>query len=262
MLIRITVINEQGHPLPATLRINGGQGYGLYQSDIGLNGVTIDSENMPGVLSPDTMWTVSSPGYQSLIVSGNAIQQESEFTLVKSNATILLVSGMAAGVLLFSLEKQGRRVKGFSDMAPMAQTGIVIGGLGVLAYLLLKGNTGNDTVSNAARNEYEAELAKGNYPTISETEAEQYSAELRTAFDDCGTDDGVVNDVMERMQNRQDLLLLVATYGTRSYKGCFDGDYFSEHSYSLPQAMRSEHSTGRIREINDMFASRGINYQF
>lgn len=196
--------------------------------------------------------------------SDKIAQSEKENKAIALLANLKTIGIIGAGALgLYLITKKKKRVTGFKDLAPGAQSAIILGGVGFAAYyLLFKNKTGSGGLPNQALSALQQLAAQGVYPSFSAAQAEGYAATLRTAFDDCGTDNSAVTSVMNAIQNQADILLLVSTYGTRGYKGCFDGDYFSNHEYNLSEAITSELSASDIDTINNQFSAKGIDFKF
>lgn len=265
MLIRIAVKNEQGQVIPAKLQIIGGQGYGNFTSGISTNGFSLDTDEFAGLTDPSTQIIFSSPGYNSLAITGNALQPENDVVLLKSNTTALLLAGaIVATGLLYNGSKRKKRVRGFNDLSPATKNIVVLAGVGLAAYLIIKGGKPPGSQLPVLADKMLQELAaKGIYPTITAAQAESFSGALRTAFNDCGTDENAVFAVMNRMLNDADIWTLVKQYGVRAYKGCFnESDWFTEHEWNLSEAMASELSGSDIATINSSFEAKGMSFKF
>jgi len=215
------------------------------------------------------LFTASAPGYQTLTANFSDLSDTYTFTLSKSNvATYVLIGGavVGLGIAIANMKKKKRtkKMSGFTDLTPQAQTAATVGIAAIVAYLVIfKGNRpSGQALADKAAGDLQTLAAAGMHPTLSPSQAESYAGILRTAFDDCGTDEDAINSVMNNLSNDADIALLLSTYGTRPYKGCFDGDFFSTHSFNLAEAMTSELSSNAIAYINASFASRGINFKF
>lgn len=105
-------------------------------------------------------------------------------------------------------------------------------------------------------------IKNGVKPTMSQAQFSGYATSLREAFDGCGTDNKVWENVFKAMKNEADVLALIATYGTRTYDGCnWEGDWTDKTS-GLPGAINAELSSSEIGKLNASLSSKGINYQF
>lgn len=184
-----------------------------------------------------------------------------------ANAALLLLLGAGVGVGAYHYSrKRNKKTMGAADaprqISPLVQTLIAVGGLGVVAYFLLRSKEPNTDLPNYADAELKRLIAAGHGPTISESEASGYAATIVSAANDCGTDENAIWSVMQQMQNTADILLLISVYGIREYKGCFDGDYFGYHRNNLAETLTSELSAGWISDINQLFSNRGIAFKF
>jgi len=227
--------------------------------------VMLDSANHYGLFDSNVYLVISADGFETSTIDASVLASDVEFTLDEKPGSQLLIAAASVGGLLYLMnKKKSKKISGFdlNQVPPVAKTAIVLSGLGLLAWLLLKSKNGNTAVADKAKAEYDAGYAAGDYPSITNLEAETYASTLKTAFDDCGTDNDAVTSVFSNMSKRQDVLLLIFTYGTRGYKGCFDGDYFSNHEYNLPQALTSELSASELADINSLLSQRGVNYKF
>lgn len=201
-------------------------------------------------------------GYYDTAAPANSLAETTDFILEKK-PNILLPVVIGAGALLL-ISRKGKKVKGFLDnMPPMAKNAIVLGGVGIAAwYLIFRNKDDNDDLPKNAANELAQLAAQGIYPTFSEAQASGMASTIVSAADDCGTDESAMWQVMQHIENKADILLLAKVYGIREYKGCFDGDYLSWHRRNLAETLTSELSGGWIQDINDLFASKGINFKF
>lgn len=210
--------------------------------------------------------TASAPGYYDATTpsAGLLLYSGSDFRLQpkRLSTAVLLLAGAAVG-LAVARRKRKRKVGAFDvkNIPPLAQNLIVVGALGITAYLLLKGKSPNKDLPNFAATELDKLIAAGNGPTISESEAAGFSATIVAAADDCGTDEDAIWNVMLQLNNTADVLLLIKVYGIRQYKGCFDGDFFGYHNRNLAETLTSELSGTWIGNINQLFINRGINFK-
>lgn len=267
-----TIINVKGangaYLGGSSIRVQSKDGYGditLQPLSAGNFAIDLAGGDFANVDPSTIILTASAPGYQSVSVSGANLQPENDFILAKANyVTPLLIGGAIAAVAAIALSKSKKKVAGFETLPPAAKTAIVLGGVGVVAWLILKGGKpSGQALADKASVELQELAKQGIYPTFSNTQAEAYAGELRSAFNDCGTDEDSVMSVMNAIQNQADIVQLVSVYGTRGYKGCFDsGNYFSDVNYNLAEAMTSELSSSYIAAINSGFAAKGISFKF
>ena len=149
-------------------------------------------------------------------------------------------------------------------MHPIAKSLLVLGAsyltYRVLDKLLKK--KPDDLQEPAAAQTELARLAQmGIYPTHSNAEFESYSNAIVQAVWDCGTDEDAITNVIEQMNNEADIYALIAVYGVRAYKGCFEG-WFTLVERSLTGTLSSELDASEKSDINDILAQRGIAFRF
>lgn len=205
------------------------------------------------------------PAGSSVQQKAAAYERANNAIIEKSNLVKYAAVGIGAALLVIaSQKKKKKKVSGFKDLPPQAQNAIVIGAVGLASYFLIFGkkNNYNQGLPDAAGNDLDYLANMGQYPTISATEAESYAGMLVGAFNDCGTDEEIVYNVFRNLNNTADVLLLVKTYGVRDYKGCFSGDYFSDHHFNLGEALADELSAGEISKVNEILSQKGIDYKF
>lgn len=272
MLYTILVKTGADKPIPGAKVTFTRAGTVLTSLTTGQDGrVTIDDTMDGGLLQTGVNATASAAGYYDLGIDASQITELWYFQLSKKTDTMLLLAGGIAGGLLLagafnSRKGKRRKVSGIGDgIDPNVKTGLLVaGGIAVLYYVneWLGGDTTRGQLPDAAASELAQLKASGTVPTMTDTEAETYASELVAAFDDCGTDMNAVENVFRQMHNRADVLLLIKTYGVRSFKGCFDGDYFSSHTWNLAQAMTAEFSSSNFEDVNKILADNGVNYTF
>ncbi len=271
MLYTILVKTGADKPIPGAKVTFTRAGSVLTSLTTGADGkLTIDDTMDGGLLQEGVYATASAAGYYDLGIDASQITELWYFQLSKKADTMLWVAGGLAGGLIlagaFNSRKKKRKVSGIADgIDPNVKTGLLVaGGIAVLYYLneWLGSDATRGHLPDAAATELQQLQANGTVPTLTATEAETYASELVAAFDDCGTDMDAVENVFRQMHNRADVLLLIKTYGVRSFKGCFDGDYFSSHTWNLAQAMTAEFSDSNFADVNKILADNGVNYTF
>lgn len=272
MLYTILVKTAGDKPIPGAKVTFTRAGTVLTSLVTGADGrTTIDDEMDGGLLQQGVYATASATGFYDLGIDASQITELWYFQLSKKQGTALWVAGGLIGGLILagtfgSRKKKRQKVSGIGDnINPNVKTGILVaGGIAALYYLneWLGGDSTRGQLPDAAASELITLQASGMIPTLTATEAETYASELVAAFDDCGTDMNAVENVFRQMLNRADVLLLIKTYGVRSFKGCFDGDYFSSHTWNLAQAMTAEFSASNFADVNKILADNGVNYTF
>jgi len=232
--------------------------------------ITIDSETDGGLLTADTTVTATKEGYNDTSTPASFLQPDNYFLLTRrSPVAFILAAGAGIGLLGYAALSRGRRIGGFFDgVDPRVKTGLAVaGGLGLL-YIGYK-IFGSDHQAQQLPDQADAELSRladqGELPTITAVQAEGMASSIVAAFNDCDPLDlstpALINE-LQKLNNKADLLLLIKVFGVRSYKGCFDGDYFSNHNYNLNQAVSSELNFLDIALVNRILANKGINYSF
>lgn len=269
---KITVLNDAGTPLSGAVVAFGAQdGYGdVLKQTTGADGSVNIDESVTGSLQGVPVYaTASYPGLETYTWSGAQMTGDKTITLPKDSTATAILLGSGAVAALWLLNRKKKKVSGFfGDLSPMTKNIMVLGAVGGGLWLLLKsgllgaGEGSGAALATAAANQLQVLAASGNGPTISAVQAEGFASSLRTAFDDCGTDTDTVNSVFASINNTADVLLLVSTYGTRAYKGCFDGDWFSDHAYNLSEALTSELSGSDLSTLNNNLSAKGIDYKF
>lgn len=91
--------------------------------------------------------------------------------------------------------------------------------------------------------------------SFSDTEYRNMANKLEEAFYGswlfgAGTDENAVYAVFNRLNNKADLLKLVAAYGT------------DKNSRTLNQALQSELTNSELAHVNNILTNKGIYYQF
>lgn len=268
MRIAINTNNGNGQPVPGAVIT-------FYKDGNAFNQVAFPSNT--GVLYFDTVSDadlfadgvtvrITASGYNTAGLSASELTHDFEFTLRPNGlqTALLAGAGLAAGLLYFSTRKKGKKkVSGFKDFAPGAQSAIIFGGIGLLAYFLIfKKNSSGAALKDAADKELAELAAAGIRPTMTVTQAQSYAGAILSAINDCGTDEDALYSIFSEMQNKADVLQLVSVYGVRDYKGCFDGDYFGSHSYNLSEALTAELTDSEKAIINNSLSSKGIDYKF
>lgn len=267
MIYTISIQDEAGKPISgATVTFSRGDTVLTAMAANSGGMVSLNDQSDDALLEEDVSVRASAPGYFDSGVSGNALLQDWTFTMQeKPSYGKYIAIGGAAALLLVLAASGGRKkkVSGFFDgMSTGAKLGLAAAGGLAVYYLFFKKDASAQQLAQQAGAALADLQKQGVNPTISATQAEDFASALVTAFDDCGTDEGTVKSVFNQLQNTADVLLLIQVYGVRDYKGCFDGDWFSDHSRNLAQGLTSELSTSDIADLNATMKSKGINYAF
>lgn len=266
-LITLHLVDGDGKPVKnATVTwLRGGKPFNTVRVPSNTGVIYLDSNDDSELLADGVRVRGTAFGYTTTETDALNLARYGDFTFtMPANGLGTAVAvGAGLGALLFFTAGKKKKISGFDKLPPAAQTGIVFGGLGLIAYFLFfnKKPAGAALVSAAAA-ALDGLSLQGILPTISNAQAEAFASSLRAAFDDCGTDEATVMTVMQRMYGAADVWLLIYTYGTRPYKGCFDGDFFGDHSYNLSEAINKELSAYWVNAINNQFATNGIDFKF
>lgn len=144
---------------------------------------------------------------------------------------------------------------------------VAIAGGGVLFLMWFFGGkdpkAGDSAQINNAADQKLNELGNsGIQPTISNADAENLSAVIVEATDDCGTDEEAIYDAFAQLHNEADLWRLVKVFNVRMIHSCFGGNYFGNTPYNLPQIITEELSSSERGTLNSILAQKGITYRF
>lgn len=156
----------------------------------------------------------------------------------------------------------------YKELPPWAK-GVIIVGSALVAYLAAKSII--DRIKKDASPENKeaidaanalVELSKqGIVPSFSASQYDGWAGAIVQAVNDCGTDEGAIYNVFSQMKNEADVQKLIAVYGVRDYKGCFE-NYFGMVSRGLSGTLSSELSTGEKDYLNGILQSKGITTRF
>lgn len=100
-------------------------------------------------------------------------------------------------------------------------------------------------------------LKTGEVPSFTNAEYVNMSDILAKAFDGFGTDEAAVYSVFQKMKNKTDVLNLIDIYGYRP-----EGRKFFGVDENLINSLKNELSASELKKVNDILASKGINYAF
>ncbi|NBX26671.1 MAG: hypothetical protein EBR55_00235 [Chitinophagia bacterium] len=171
-------------------------------------------------------------------------------------------------------------MKFYNDLPNWAKGVVAIGGVaivGVFGYKIYQDVKRKRDVRDASKSADEAtkELKRlsfnGVNPTITKTQAINFSEKLVQAMNGCGTDEKMVYSVFNALKNDADIYLLISSFGVRYYTPCgasqpvsyarwlfndktFGGDLGTWLSYDL--------SSSEIDSINNILSKKGIKYSF
>lgn len=161
--------------------------------------------------------------------------------------------------------------KYYSDLPGWAKGVVVVGSLGIVAIIVMqvysrvKKEAGMrqalQTIKETDK-ELQDNIKAGVKPTITKSQADGWSGQIQKAFDGCDPLDtavGTVTNIFLQLKNDSDFLLLVKSYGVRSYDQCgwgagdFQGDLY--------QAIQDELSINERNLLNYTLAKQKITYK-
>lgn len=237
-----------------------------YQTQTGA--IEIDADDT-GLLDSGNMIEVSASSYYTWIGDTGFFNAYSSFTvLLRSKPSIIkyLAIGAVVGAGIgFSVGRPGKGkkvVKGFNDMPPAAQTAIVFAGIGLVGlgvWWFLKDRDQSDETPATAKQELERLADRGIFPTMSAGKAATMKSALVAAFNNAGTDEDQVFQVMGQLRNEADVYQLIVVYDVQSYASHVPG--MSDRG-NLIESLYNELSADDIGVINNILRSNGVNYQF
>jgi len=136
--------------------------------------------------------------------------------------------------------------------------GIAIWGIKKLSDIFGPGSP-NDPKNDDAMSALDQEIA--NTPgTSNYTQAQfnSWAGSLQAAMEGMGTDENMIYSIIDKMQSKLDVLLLIKAFGIRYYKEfAMVGE-----NYMLDQWFQNELSQGAIDDINETLQGKGINFYF
>lgn len=154
---------------------------------------------------------------------------------------------------------------------------VVVGGVAFVSWKVYQGIKKREMIRRAnevakqAATDLQVLAQRGIYPSYSASQYEVFSQELAVAMAGCGTDDGMILNVMRAMHNDADVLRLIQVFGIRPYEPCFYTNpidhatwVFNKEAFlgTLGVWFAWDLSTGNIEDINDILQSKGIQFRF
>lgn len=171
-------------------------------------------------------------------------------------------------------------MKIYKELPPWAKGVAVVGTIAIVYFTAksflgrvkkqaeMKANLQESTVASAEL----AELKRqGINPTLQPSMIQSIITSLMDAMDGCGTNESRVYENFRKLNNIADLQLLIKTWGVRYYRPCAASQPVSYAKWlwdnkafggSLSTWLNYELTSSEISKINDIFASKGINYKF
>jgi len=171
-------------------------------------------------------------------------------------------------------------MKFYNDLPNWAKGLVAVGGIaivGIFGFKIYQDIKRKKDLKQAGQSADEAnsELqnlsSKGIKPTITNTQATNFSSSLVQAMNGCGTDENMMYNIFYKLKNDADIYLLIRQFGVRFYTPCpasnpisyakfliddksFGGDLATWLSYDL--------SSTEIGKINTILKNNKIKYQF
>jgi hypothetical protein len=171
-------------------------------------------------------------------------------------------------------------MKFYNDLPNWAKGLVAVGGIaivGIFGFKIYQDIKRKRDLKQAGQSADEAnsELqnlsSKGIKPTITTTQATNFSSSLVQAMNGCGTDENMIYSIFSKMKNDADIYLLIKQFGVRYYTPCpatnpvsyakfliddkaFGGDLATWLSYDL--------TSTEIGKVNTILSKNKIKYQF
>ena len=97
--------------------------------------------------------------------------------------------------------------------------------------------------------------------TISKSQSESFASGIYSALDGNGSDEGAVESIFKSLVNEADVLAIIKSYGTRTLYGEL---FWRTETYTgdLAGSLRDELSSSELNKINNILASKNINFRF
>jgi hypothetical protein len=140
----------------------------------------------------------------------------------------------------------------------LAIAGVAIWGISKLDSIFGSGSP-NDPKQQDFLTQLDKEiLATPGTGTYSEAQFDQFGDLLQAAMEGMGTDENAIYSVMDKMQSKLDVLLLIKAFGIRYYQEFLNVG----ENYTLDQWFQNELSQSAIDDINAGLAAKGIVFYF
>jgi hypothetical protein len=146
---------------------------------------------------------------------------------------------------------------------------LIVGGLvigGVLIYELIKYKPTPDqqkTLDDAQKMLDILHYQYGIDPSLPIAQYSSYASTIRTAVDDCGTDENSIYRVFEALNNEADIYMLIIKCKILSYKGCFtQGGWLGNIHKTLPEVITSDMTDSEVNKVNSILSDKDIQYRF
>jgi hypothetical protein len=175
---------------------------------------------------------------------------------------------------------QNKLIEVYKGLPDWARGLTIVGGIGILFYI---GYTAVRRVrkvaelqkdlqeSDTAQSDLEKLRRQGIVPTISDTQIQNIVNSLREAMNGCGTDESLVYNQFEKLNNIADAQKLISMWGVQYYRPCAVEQPISYSIYlanpkkfggNLSTWLNYDLSKSEIKKINDILAKKNINFKF
>jgi hypothetical protein len=165
----------------------------------------------------------------------------------------------------------------YYENQPAAVKVIAVAGLGLLGYTLYRSIKRKQDEADALRAAQSAASdlqnlqAQGVVPSYTDTQFLTWVNALVQAMNGCGTDNEMIYDVFDWMENEADLKKLMVSFGIQYYEPCWLHSplesaiwQFNDKAYGgdLTTWLYYDLTTSEIGKINSILRGKGINFQF
>jgi len=261
-LLTARVVNESGAGMLA----------GFFFVDI--NGTRITEEY---VTDNNGYFHVTVPDFNSDKIFVNIYSTEEyepvvkTFTELTNDGTVVLIKKtkdkinwpivLGASTILLSMGK--RKVGAISEGN---KTLLIVGGLGFAVWQIFKYKPSPEQKAylEQAASRLKQLADDGIVPSLPLAQFTSLALAIRNAVYDCGTNEPVIYNSFETLNNEADLYQLILSFGIQKYKGCFEGeDFFSGNIHNtLSEAIISDLTSSEIGTVNAILSSKSINFKF
>jgi hypothetical protein len=228
------------------------------------------------------IWT-NTPEYRAILIKADGLKDvlipfteferyypsAMEIYLDEGSSNTMLMIAAAGAVFLFASKDRKKKSVGkvplfkYWDGLPPIAKGILAVGGSVVVYSVVKKllkDDPSDDEPKTAIDELKKLAAQGIIPTMSDTQFESMCQQLVNAASGWGTDEDAIYDVFEALQNKADLLKVIAIFGVREWEDI--GVPFQLKRGSLSTLINGELNGSERADVNDILSAKGINFKF
>lgn len=183
----------------------------------------------------------------------------------KIPTAVIVLSGAA---LIAYLSTRDKKITGLKNFTPTQKKVLIIGGVGIGAYIIYNAffnKPTKDQLALLSQAKTMLQFLANNYgiiPSMPAVQFASFASIIRTAVNECGTDENSIYSVFSQLNNEADIYQLIVSCGVLSYKGCFEGSYFGNVHNTLPEAITADMSGSEVDKINNILAGKQIQYRF